>query len=187
MRAALRWIVALSLVGISAGRASAQAFEKAPAAMLGVGMTIPIGSMSDFYDPGITGRVGVRMPISQGMSFGVESGIMAPNEKSGSQSLFQFPVRALLYFPLASEASSTPYIALGPGVTFNSVGDDGVSSGSDERDPYFSYALKIGWAFRPEHMASTLFELGARYEQQFIGHSPDFQTAELEACVGRVF
>jgi len=187
MRTALRWIVALSLVAASAGLAYAQAFENAPTATLGVGMMIPTGSMSDFYGPGITGRVSVRMPISQGMSFGVESGIMAPNQKSGSQTLYQYPVRALLYFPLASEASSTPYFALGPGVTFNSVGDDAQSGGSKDQDPTFTYALKIGWAFRPEHMTSTIFELGARYEQQFIGHSPDFQTVELEACVGRTF
>jgi len=171
----------------SAGLASAQAFENARVMTLGVGMLIPAGAMSDFYDPGITGRASIRMPISQGTSFGVESGIMLPNHKSGSRTLYQFPVRALFYFPLAAEASSTPYAALGPGVTFNSTGDGAGASGPKQRDPYFTYALKIGWAFRPEQMTSTLFELGARYEQQFIGGSSEFQTVEMEACVGRTF
>jgi hypothetical protein len=88
-----------------------------------------------------------------------------------------------LYFPVASEGSSTPYFALGPGVTFNSIRNG--APGSSNPDPYFTYGLKVGWAFRPEHMASTLFEIGGRYEQQFIGGSTDFQTFDVEVCVGR--
>jgi len=179
-------MVALTLVMTWAGTAYAQAFENSPVATLSVGSVFPTASMSDLYGPGVVGRVSVRIPISAGTTFGVESGIVAPNDESGSPTLYQFPVRALLYFPLAPEAGSTPYLALGPGVTFNSV-TDGQPGSREKRDPYFTYALKVGWAFRPETMARTLFEIGARYEQQFIGFSPDFQTFDMEACVGRTF
>lgn len=187
MRIALRGIVALWLMITSVSLAAAQAFEGAPVGTLGVGLMIPAGTMSDFYSPGVIGRIAFRAPVSQGMSFGIESGIMAPGRKSGVRTLYQFPVRALLFFPLAAEGSSTPYVALGPGVTFNSVSDNENAGGPEKRDPYFTYTLKVGYAFRPEHMSNTLFELGARYEQQFIGYSPDFHTVDLEACIGRVF
>ena len=177
--------VALSLLVTWAAMAHGQTFEHARAATLGVGLLVPAGSLSDLYDPGIVGRVSVRMPISQGTTLGLESGIVAPNEKSGSPSLYQFPVRALLYFPLAPEGGSSPYLALGPGVTFNSVGKG--PQGSAQRDPYFTYALKVGWSFRPETMTRTLFEIGARYEQQFIGSSSDFQSFDVEVCTGRIF
>ena len=187
MRGRLRSVLAISsLLMAWQGSARAQAFERAPVLTLAIGLLAPSGSMSDSYDPGILGRVGFRGTITQGTAFGLEFGIYAPNNKSGVATLYQYPLRALLYFPLAAEASSTPYVALGPGVTFSKVDNSGPPGSSTERDPYFSYALKVGWAFRPEHM-STLFEIGARYEQQFIGNADDLQTFDLEASVGRTF
>jgi hypothetical protein len=187
MRIALRCVLGLSLSLASAGLAGAQAFENTRVATLGIGMMIPTVAMSHLYDPGITGRAGIRFPISKGTSFGIESGIMLPNHKSGSQTLYQVPVRTLFYFPLAAEGSSTPYLALGPGVTFNSLGNDAGATGPKTRDPYFTWAVKLGWAFRPELLSNTVFDLGARYEEQSIGFSSDFQSVEIEAAVGKPF
>jgi hypothetical protein len=188
MGTALRCVVIVLLPLAWAAAARAQAFENAPVGTLGVGVLVPTARMSDLYGPGVVGRLGFRAPISRGTSVGVEAGVVAPKPKSGTPTLYQFPVRAMLYFPLAAEGGSTPYVAIGPGVTFNSVGSAGAGTPKGQkRDPYFTYAVKVGWAFRPEHMATTLFDLGARYEQQFIGYSSDFRSVEVEACVGRTF
>ena len=187
MQAVLRWFIVITSLWAWAGLAQAQAFEDAPTMTLGIGMLAPSGDMSKYYRPGAAGRLGLRAPISAGTSLGIEAGIYAPNSKSGSATLYQFPIRALLYFPVAPEGSSTPFVALGPGVTFNSVGDDRRPGEPREPPPYFTYALKAGWTFRPEQMSNTIFELGARYEQQFIGGSPSFQTFDLEACIGHTF
>ena len=187
MRAALLWVVILLSLSTWAGPVRAQAFENTTALTLGVGALVPVTEMSKAYGLGFAARLGLRMSISAGTSIGVETGFYAPNRKSGNATLYQCPVRVLLYFPLAPEGSSTPYVALGPGVTFSQVGDSGDPDSPTKRDPYFTYALKLGWAFRPEQMSGTVFEVGARFEHQFIGGSPDFQTVDVEVCVGRVF
>src|SRR6266705_7214724 len=74
-----RTAITLSLLVTWAGMARAQAFEHAPVATLGVGISVPTQDMADLYDPGIVARLGVRMPLSQGMSFRLESGFSAPN------------------------------------------------------------------------------------------------------------
>ena len=187
MRTLLQCGIALVLLLGWGERAGAQAFENARVVTLRVGMLIPSGDMSKVFGPGVLGRANLRLPVSQGTSVGIESGIYAPNAKSGNATLYQIPVRVLMYFPVASEGSSSPYFAVGPGVTFNSISGNGKSGSSKNPDPYFTYALKLGWAFRPEHMASTLFEIGGRFEQQFVPESPDFQTFDVDVSVGRTF
>src|SRR2546426_8941825 len=145
MRAVQQWGIVLVLLLGWGARARAQTFENVRVATLGVGMLVPGGDMSKSFGPGVVGRVSLRMPVSRGTSFGIESGIYAPNAKSGNATLYQIPVRVLMYFPVASEGSSSPYFAVGPGVTFNSISGNGKSGSSKNPDPYFTYALKLGW------------------------------------------
>ena len=132
MRTLLQCGIALVVLLGWGERAGAQAFENARVATLRVGMLIPSGDMSKVFGPGVLGRANLRLPVSQGTSVGIESGIYAPNAKSGNATLYQIPVRVLMYFPVASEGSSSPYFAVGPGVTFNSVTGTGASGSGPE-------------------------------------------------------
>jgi hypothetical protein len=95
----------------------------------------------------------------------------------------------MAYFPLAPEASGTPYLAVGVGATINMFGckDKEVTCYLDKTETFFAYTAMFGYTIRPEAMANAFFDFGVRYEQQLINDREDYRNLDLEIGIGLCF
>jgi hypothetical protein len=132
------------------------------------------------------------------MAFGLQGGVVGPMSKDDNSELMQVPLRGLLYFPLAPEASGTPYFALGAGATIDIFGCqkeaavapcylDCLPDSTDDTQVHFAYTLAIGYTMRPESMARAFFDFAVRYDQQVIDNVADYTNLDAEVSVGLNF
>ena len=165
-----------------------QTYENVSHLLVTGGVTIPTGDFGDFWSAGPQGRLTIRLPLSSAMTLGLQAGIAGPRSSDDYLELTQIPLRAIIYFPLAPEASGTPYIAVGGGATMNMFGcKDGSTMCSDTTNTYFTYAVAIGYTIRPEAWANAFFDFSVRYEQQIINDAADIKNLDFEAGIGLCF
>jgi hypothetical protein len=186
----------LLFTGIDAPLAAAQSFQGTTAVQVNGGVTLPVGSIADFWGAGPAGRLCLRFPATPGVSLGLEGGFTLPSSNLPEEDTFQVPIRLLFFIPLAGEAASTPYFAFGPGATVNIFSfdyptgyfsDGSPAQSTTKTKTYFAYTVKVGYLLRPESMTNTFFDLGMRYEQQMVGDGDDWRNVDLEVGVGLGF
>ncbi len=165
-----------------------QAYEGVSHLLVTGGVTIPTGDFGDYWSIGPQGRLTIRVPVSSAIVFGLQAGIAGPRSEDDYSELTQIPLRAIAYFPTAPEASGTPYIAVGAGLTVNMFGCKGDGAVcSDTTLNYFTYSVALGYTMRPEAMANAFFDFSVRYEQQLINDAADIKTLDFEAGIGLCF
>lgn len=184
MRVLMRSFLVLSMVSSSA--VFGQAFEQTPSLLLTGGLTVPTGSGAEGWDLGPEGRIVIRFPITGTMTIGISGGLLAPASDVDELTLLQIPLSLMAYFPLAPEAASTAFLAVGGGITVNTV-----SSNSpwfdDDTETRPTYSIRLGYSFRPEQMQSTMFEIGIQYEQQLEEDVSDWRSIGIQAGLGLCF
>jgi hypothetical protein len=166
-----------------------QAYEGTSHLLVAGGVTVPFGGIGDFFNAGPEGRLTIRFPVSQMVSLGLQGGITGPRASDDDSELMQVPVKAVFYFPIAPEASGTPYVAVGAGATFNIFGckENRSPCYKDTTETYFTYSVTLGYTMRPEAYTSVFFDFAVRYEQQLINDYTDYKSMEVEAGIGLCF
>ncbi len=166
-----------------------QTYEDTPQMLVSGGITIPHGGLGDFWGTGPQGRLTIRVPFSEAITGGIQGGIAGPRASDDDSELIEIPIRGMLIFPLAPEASGTPYVAAGAGATFNlfSCKGDETQCYMDSTETFFTYSVTVGYTMRPEAFANTFFDFAVRYEQQIINDCSDYMNLDLEVGIGLAF
>lgn len=191
---ASRLIIAVSLaVALLPATVLGQTYGTAPHLVVTAGSSTQLGGLSPYWDTGAQGKLTIRIPAGCSMAFGLQGGVVGPMSKDDNSELVQVPLRALLYFPLAPEASGTPYLALGAGATID-IFDcqkealpcylDCLPDTTDDTQIHFAYTLILGYTMRPESMARAFFDFALRYDQQVIDDVADYTNLDAEVSVG---
>lgn len=172
-----------------------QTFGMGPQIMVTAGSSTQLGGLSPYWDTGPQGKLTIRIPVG-GVAFGLQGGAVGPLSKDDNSELAQIPLRGLLYFPLAPEASGTPYLAVGAGATID-IFDcqtmahpcylDCLQDSTDDTQVHFAYTLILGYTLRPESMARAFFDFAVRYDQQVIDNVADYTNLDAEVSVGLNF
>lgn len=187
----MRGLVVLLLVGVALlpGTVAGQTFENTPQVMITAGTSTPVGGISDFWSTGPQGKLTIRVPLGGSMAAGLQGGLAGPRSSDDNSELLQVPLRGLIYFPLAPEASGTPYLAVGVGPTINAFTcrDESATCYLDKTKVYFAYSLVVGYTMRPEAMAHAFFDFAIRYDQQVINNEADFTGVDAELSIGLAF
>jgi hypothetical protein len=164
-----------------------QAFENISSVLFSGGASVPSGDLGDAYGAGPFGRITYRTPVSETIHLGLETGVTGPSADVNEFELLQIPIRLLAIFPIAGEAASTPFLAIGGGATINSESIKASNGSESNTKVYLTYTVQLGYALRPEAMESTLFDLYIRYEQQVINDQSDFRNIDIGVGVGLCF
>lgn len=143
--------------------ASGQAFENTNSLLVSGGISIPTTDIGSMYGTGPFGLITYRLPATQTIHIGLETGVTGPSSDVSGLELLQIPLRLMAIIPVAGEAASTPYFALGGGATINSVSAKDTSDGKSSTKVYPTYVFQLGYTLRPESMANTVFDVYIRY------------------------
>jgi hypothetical protein len=192
-----RFIIAASLAAaLLPAAVFGQTYGVGPHLMITAGSSTQLGGLSPYWDTGAQGKLTIRIPVGGSMAFGLQGGVVGPMSKDDNSELMQVPLRGLLYFPLAPEASGTPYLAVGAGATIDIFGCQRVAmpcyldclpDSTDDTQVHFAYTLILGYTMRPEAFARAFFDFAVRYDQQVIDNVADYTNLDVEVSVGLNF
>lgn len=193
----LRFAIAVGLAAaLLPATVLGQSYGTGPQIMLTAGSSTQLGGLSPYWDTGAQGKVTFRIPVGGSMAFGLQGGAVGPLSKDDNSELVQVPLRGLLYFPLAPEASGTPYLALGAGATIDlfdcqSMAHpcylDCLADSTDDTQVHFAYTVILGYTLRPESMVRAFFDFAVRYDHQVIDNVADYTNLDAEVSVGLNF
>lgn len=166
-----------------------QVFENSGSLIGNFGYSLPSGPVNDSYNPGPTVSVIYRGSLGPTTTIGVKGGLVIPSSDSDGYEFYQIPFRILLYFPMAGEAASSPYFALGPGLTYNNeeFKHPITLESKSTSHTYVAYTLTLGYALRPESMGTTMFDFAVSYEQQFVNDGRDLRNFDFTFGIGLCF
>lgn len=163
-----------------------QTYESTTHLMISGGTSTPVRGLNEFWSTGPHGRLTIRFPMGGTLWGGLQGGVVGLGTDESNSELVQFPLRVLAYFPLAPEASGTPYIAFGVGATVNkfSCRDKIKTCYLDEAKNNVAYTVAVGYTMRPEAMAHAFFDFGIRYDQQIVNNKNDYIDIGVEVGIG---